>query len=711
VKTISLKKVAVVAVASLAIGTFTAIAPANAAARAVDATSVAAATASVAVGSAASTVVSASLGAATSNNAADTAYLTVSVTQRPADSTVSFTDNDGAGGAGTVIMTNTGNAAGFDDANSAQSTVNNLGMFTATTVANTVIAAADSSAFGTISIVPDKPGIYVITVQGNVVGNDTPVAGTASTFTVYAGYSASAAYPNTAFPTQGSNISTGWAASNPGQSTVRFTNFSTSTTVKYYVTASGASIASYTEQEAGGTAAGDTLSAFTNSNNTNLADGFNFTSASSQSGDAVDVVLTPNTGVTSATVTVKYFNATTGAETIFSTATVTYGAAVALSAGTSTSVLGSGTGNPAVAGTDDVVSADATVGTQRANVLVTLKDQYANPVYGKTLSATISGPGLILWNQATQATQGTVRADSIVLTASQNTAYLGINGDGQGGVATITISVGSTVISTETVTFFGTAKTLKAVAFEPHIVVGANADALEVLALDANGNAANFTVTALSDAIGYVSSTVSNCAKATAGEVALGYTKNAYYCDVQGVAVGTANLTVAPGSTTTNSPAVAFRVTKSVAYSVELSTDKATYKPGEKITLTVTAKDQDGYLLGAGAYGLLDAANTVSQSLTGTAFAANGADITVSAGKATTTYYAPLVTGPFTFSATIDATDTDVAAAIRGTKITATATVVDANQTSILTQIDALNAKIVALNALIAKIMKKLGVK
>jgi len=30
---------------------------------------------------------------------------------------------------------------------------------------------------------------------------------------------------------------------------------------------------------------------------------------------------------------------------------------------------------------------------------------------------------------------------------------------------------------------------------------------------------------------------------------------------------------------------------------------------------------------------------------------------------------------------------------------------------SLLTQIDALNAKIVALNALIAKIMKKLGVK
>jgi hypothetical protein len=45
-----------------------------------------------------------------------------------------------------------------------------------------------------------------------------------------------------------------------------------------------------------------------------------------------------------------------------------------------------------------------------------------------------------------------------------------------------------------------------------------------------------------------------------------------------------------------------------------------------------------------------------------------------------------------------------------GDRVSATATVSDANA-GLLTQIDALNAKIVALNALIAKIMKKLGVK
>jgi hypothetical protein len=45
-----------------------------------------------------------------------------------------------------------------------------------------------------------------------------------------------------------------------------------------------------------------------------------------------------------------------------------------------------------------------------------------------------------------------------------------------------------------------------------------------------------------------------------------------------------------------------------------------------------------------------------------------------------------------------------------GDTVKASSSVTDANA-GLLTQIDALNAKIVALNALIAKIMKKLGVK
>jgi hypothetical protein len=55
-------------------------------------------------------------------------------------------------------------------------------------------------------------------------------------------------------------------------------------------------------------------------------------------------------------------------------------------------------------------------------------------------------------------------------------------------------------------------------------------------------------------------------------------------------------------------------------------------------------------------------------------------------------------------------TQANTKAATQGTTITAAASVTDGNA-ALLTQIDALNAKIVALNALIAKIMKRLGVR
>jgi hypothetical protein len=61
-------------------------------------------------------------------------------------------------------------------------------------------------------------------------------------------------------------------------------------------------------------------------------------------------------------------------------------------------------------------------------------------------------------------------------------------------------------------------------------------------------------------------------------------------------------------------------------------------------------------------------------------------------------------------SVTIKATHAPVSTSNTVADASKSITITDANA-SLLTQIDALNAKIVALNALIAKIMKKLGVK
>jgi hypothetical protein len=119
------------------------------------------------------------------------------------------------------------------------------------------------------------------------------------------------------------------------------------------------------------------------------------------------------------------------------------------------------------------------------------------------------------------------------------------------------------------------------------------------------------------------------------------------------------------------------------------------------MTITRTAKDSAGNPV---ADGTAAPAITFSKSVGGTApgasFYKGGTKSSTSSGVASV--FAPAIGGAFTMQAT--------SGNAAGSALTASASVTDVNA-GLLTQIDALNAKIVALNALIAKIMKKLGVK
>jgi trimeric autotransporter adhesin len=679
----SFKRIALVAVAALGAGVLS-VAPANAASATVStgtSITLSSATSSVAVGTAVTTTVT------FAGTAVSAAACTVATAETyPLDA--------GAGAQGATSAAGTSLTAATL---AAQASVGG-------TLAPTTTGTSGAwSASSVLSWTPDKAGIYTVTMTMTTAACSTnaadPAAGQpTATWTIYAGYSAApSTYANTAFPTVGVNTTTGWGATANGRGAVRITNFST-TNRTYFITSSGGSIVDAAEI---GSGAG--IGTVAKTNGTSYTDGITFATSSATSADAVDVTVQA-VGTTPVTVTTSYYSAS-GVLTTHSVVTLSVGDAPALSVANSTALVGANAGNPAVATVDDVISADATTGTQRANILITLKDQYKNARTGQTLSATVTGPALIAFSQATQATQGTASAASLTLTSSENTAYLGVNGTGVGGVATITISAGTTVIATKTMTFYGAAKTLEAKAVKKFLSVGANADAIEILAKDAAGNIATYTPTALSDAVSLLSSTLSGCAVATSGEVALGYTKGAYYCDVTGVAVGKANLTVAPASTTTNSPVVAFQVTKSVAAKVALSTDKTSYTPGEKITLKITATDADGNPLGSGSYDLLGADSTASQSVTGTALTNAAFDYVD--GVATTSFFAPLAGGPVTFSAKLSA-DAAVATAIQATTITTTATVVEsASMQALTTLINSLIAKINALNKLVIKIQKK----
>jgi len=156
--------------------------------------------------------------------------------------------------------------------------------------------------------------------------------------------------------------------------------------------------------------------------------------------------------------------------------------------------------------------------------------------------------------------------------------------------------------------------------------------------------------------------------------------------DPLGVAELTAVVDVTTGGTTPGTETITF--------------DKTSYAPGEAMVITRTCVDTAGNPC---ADEVAAPAITFSKAIGGTAPAAS----TYVAGKRSTsatapTVFAPAIAGAFTAIAT--------SGNAAGSRVTASASVTDANA-GLLTQIDALNAKIVALNALIAKIMKKLGVK
>jgi hypothetical protein len=556
---------------------------------------------------------------------------------------------------------------------------------------------------GTVTITPDVPGTYTVVITTDNAG--TAVTNTATIYAYTAatnGATLVGLLADGGLPSNNAAINAVAGAAN----TVQVRAFpNTTSNIRRLITVSGAG--AYISATGGGTV---TLASGTEPKSGTIASNADASVYSDLT------ILTPTVG----TVTVSIFNESAASSGIFSgtaTATVTItvnatASATTLSVANSTVYASDASGTAGTATTDADLTPRAGTGSVAFAVRfdIDVKDSLKNamPSSSTNLTATVAGPGLL---NTSNSTSGVTRVITLNWAGSALQAYL--FNDGTGGETTVTFNWGSTVLASKKVSFYGAAKTLTAGALKPHIVVGSAADSIWVLAKDAN----NVTVpyaspVGTSSAANVVGSSISGCAVASAAEQVLGAPKGSYVCDVTGIAVGTANITIAQGSTTTNSPVVALRVTKSVAASVELTTDKKTYAPGEKITLTITAKDADGQLLGAGAYGLLAAASTVSQNVSGTAFSdATPADITINAGIATTTYFAPLVAGPITFSAKVKTGDADVADAIQGAAISVVANVADANQASIITQIDALNAKIVALNALIAKIMKKLGVK
>ena len=635
-KTISLKKVSAVAVAALAIGSFTAIAPANAANFTADVTSlnVKVATATPTQGA----VVAVNLGvvlAAQSVVNNNTIQFRAALTTVPAGGSTSVSGNvlTGAGAAAT-LPTNAAAGTQFDGL----TVVAGGGLSIDVNTTSTELAAASVTSsttvgMGSFRFTPQKSGTYVMTVWHD--GGTTP-SGIIEAGEVSQTVSITVAAATTLAPASSvlrMNATNTAITANPQTSDAAYTTALDSVPRSGDIGATAATRNAIGQVavillNGDGTAAGGNhtvdcqisgsgLCVIDESGTTNIANGvraMSFTNTGTKNTSVVHLITDGTSGA--GTVTIAVTDSVSGVRTVIGTKSFTsFGAVAKLAVSTADWTIGRAgftTGKAATAR-----AAATTVGNAAAAATVT------------TTSGTSTSPAFIV--KATDA-----------------------NGNAATAAAAPTIVSGT-----------------------PSVVTGGTC------LLD-DGSAPT-TVSSSTNGVGFYNCEFTTAAAAASGSKATLTIRIVDPADADKFLTTTLDVTVG-GSVSTET--IAF--------------DKTSYAPGEGMTITRTAKDSAGNPVFDGAAA---PAVTFTKSVGGTAPAA-GIYVkgTVSSTSSTglKSVFAPAVGGAFSMNAT--------SGNAAGSALTASSTVTDANA-GLLTQIDALNAKIVALNALIAKIMKKLGVK
>ena len=692
-KTISLrKKVSAVAVASLGFGLLSVV-PAQASNSTPVVTT---ATQAATVGTAATTTIGLTVTTTTGTTINSGSTVTIG---KPTGSSVSLSDRDGSFSTATDAMFSTTGETGASMA----ATVSSSGVIGGDTGSE----ADGALILGTISIVPDVPGLYSVTVLSHST-------------TTAVGYIQAAGIAGTV-GTSGLGT-TALGATVNGLATFTFTSPSTTSSGDIYrfISSGVGSITGATGVAANGTSANNPTEISGASGN--WSSGATWTRSNASAGTATINLASPTAGVQ--TVAVTRIDTATGAPTAAGSITITWGATPVLSVANTTIHKASGTTAPTAQTDVTAIVADATAGFQRANILVTVKNSADTALNGQVITAALSGPGLIAWDDNGTGV-GTARGSISFDTTTGNSRHLVVNGDGTGGVATITFSIGTTVLGTETITFYGAVAKYTASVNVNAVPGTASTDAVNVTATDAAGVVVpGATIYAFPSSTTVASVETSDTTAASAvAESSVG-TTNGY---VSAKAIGTAGFTVTPAAgTTASSVTITFGDAATLATStvtttavvgigsveaatVALTANKTSYAPGEAITLTLTYRDSLGRLTGTNPGTTLIGSSTSSVGLGGAALPAAGANAT-KLGTKTYAVFAPLTGGPVTVTVTSGTDSVHLATAARSVASSVTFNVTDSNA-AITTAIAALNARVVALNALIAKIMKRLNIR
>jgi len=706
VKTISLKKVSAVAVASLGFGLLSAV-PVNSAS---SAAVVGTATQSGVVGTSYTTTV----GSTILNSDTNPGTLSLSV---PAGSAVTMADRDGSfSAATTAVLTST--ATGF--------------AFTASSGA-VAITATPTSFSGTVTIIPDVPGTYAVTFTAAGAGTGAAAA------TAYMNIAGAAGTVGT-----GGLGTTAITATAGGEAAFTYTNPSAdaSGTVYSFASSGVGSIVIATGKRADGTT--DNNPVPSNGSAADWSAGAKWTTGDAASATATVRVRSTTAGTQ--TVNITKLDAATGAPIAAATVAITWNSGTSLNLTTLqvTILPGNDTANCTVANKSNaahgsVVRVPASDQTDNdasdANLCVLALNGSGAAVTLSALTVGVSGPGLI----GQDAIQGNNANDDVKGIASVSTVLTGaaafnLYGSLISGKATYLVTakatnsdgVTSTTLTGSASVNFVDSTVAKATITQTKGALDVDSGAVTVATLElfdknnfamaggANGDllvdsdaASTVTIDEAGESDASAAVTVSTASSITAAGVV---TKGVISVDCAAGKYEKLTIKAHYASNTVPSNAIVVYCTEGNVDSLVI--DAVNSGAGASQTVKITAK---AGIVGKADYPVADFADdgttAITAGITATQGVLSSASPAFVGGVATVTFNAPLAGGPVILTVKPSATTT-AGAALATTGVAKTITIgASSDITSLATSISALNAKIVALNALIAKIMKRLNIR
>jgi len=283
-------------------------------------------------------------------------------------------------------------------------------------------------------------------------------------------------------------------------------------------------------------------------------------------------------------------------------------------AGKTTSILNTGETTTATADAT-VVAAKATATSAAATVVVTPKNAADVAITSGQatfpLTVTVAGPGTVAVGTNLAAITALSAGTGRAITGTTGDYVVGIFADGTAGVSTITISTGTKVLATETVTFYGAATSITPTITKQILKGTTAAAAITAVVKDAAGVVvANQAVTGTSGTVATIADAGISCTNTTSAGVTT--------CTLTGTAAGTAAITLKAtnidGTVITAAPQT-IRVSDGVPTLATYSFDKATYAPGESAKIKVTLSNAAG-LMPAETYTVLTTALSSNYAVT-----------------------------------------------------------------------------------------------